>query len=186
MRSIFLPVLLFAFSIVKAQLKADFNMDKTGGCSPLSISFTNSTTGASSNATYQWDFGNGNTSVLQNAGAVYYEEKTFTIKLTVKDGSQTSSQTKTITVYKTPVVDFTFLPNNGCLPMPVNFTSSSSAGDGTISSYYWDFGDGFVQQSLTPTISHTYGIKQTATVSLTASNTYGCSNTITKQNIIKV
>ncbi len=78
-------------------------MDKAGGCSPFSVFFTNTTSGASAAATYEWNFGNGNTSVLKNAGAVYYEEKTYTVKLTVKEGSQTSTQTKTITVYKTPV-----------------------------------------------------------------------------------
>lgn len=188
MRYAVLRVLVFSFlcSSIKAQLNADFKMDKAGGCSPFSVFFTNTTSGASAAATYEWNFGNGNTSVLKDAGAVYYQEKTYTVKLTVKEGSQTSIQTKTITVYKTPIVDFTFSPDNGCLPMPVNFTSSSSAGDGNISSYHWDFGDGSVQQSFSSSVSHTYNLKQTATVSLTAVNSFGCANTLSKENIIKV
>ncbi len=70
--------------------------------------------------------------------------------------------------------------------MPVNFTSSSSAGDGNISSYHWDFGDGSVQQSFGSSVSHTYNVKQTVTVSLTAVNSYGCASTLSKENIIKV
>ncbi len=169
-----------------AQLRADFAMDKAGGCSPVAISFTNTTTGASSSATYQWDLGNGNTSVLQNADAVYYEEKIYTIQLTVNDGTQTSTQTKTITAYKKPAVNFSFSPNNGCLPMPVTFNSLSTAGDGSIASYHWDYGDGVTQQAYGPSISHTYNFQQTASVSLTVVNNYGCSNTLTKENIIKV
>jgi gliding motility-associated-like protein len=176
---------LFPFLLI-AQPRANFTPDKTGGCSPLFVSLTNTTTGASANAVFHWDFGNGNTSVLQNPGAVFYDEKAYTVTLTVTDGTQTSIYTKTITVYKKPTVDFTFLPNNGCLPLPVNFASSSIPGDGTISAYHWDFGDGATQQSANSSITHTYNFGQTATVSLTAVNNYGCSNTITKPGIITV
>lgn len=187
MRHFFLPLcFVLIFSSLKAQLKADFTPDKAGGCSPFSVSFINTTTGASAAATYEWNLGNGNTSVFKNAGAVYHEEKNYTITLTVKDGSQTSTQSKTITVYKKPSVAFTFSPNNGCLPLAINFTSSSQPGDGSLTTYHWDFGDGSTQQSFTPAISHTYNFQQTASVSLTAVNSYGCSNTLTKNDAIKV
>lgn len=47
---------------------ADFTMDKTGGCSPVNINFTNLTSGASASAKYSWDFGNGNMSFSREAG----------------------------------------------------------------------------------------------------------------------
>ncbi len=188
MRSTLLPVLFFVLSssCLEAQLRADFNLDKTGGCSPLSVSFTNASTGTSANTVYDWDFGNGNTSVLENAGAVYYEEKSYTVKLTIKEGTQVSTQTKTVTVYKKPVVDFRFSPDNGCLPLLVTFTSLSTAGDGTISAYHWDFGDGVVQQASGPSQAHSYNFSQLASVSLTAVNNYGCSHSLTKEKIITV
>lgn len=187
MRKIFLLLyLLLSISSLEAQLKADFTPDKAGGCSPFSVSFTNATTGASASATYEWNLGNGNTSVFKNAGAVYHEEKTYTVTLTVKDGGQTSTQTKTITVYKKPAVAFTFTPNSGCLPLTANFTSSSQAGDGNITTYHWDFGDGSTQQSTGPAISHVYNFSQKASVSLTAVNSYGCSNTLTKNDAITI
>ncbi|MEO8403043.1 MAG: PKD domain-containing protein [Chitinophagaceae bacterium] len=176
---------LFSFS-VSAQLRADFTMDKIGGCSPLNISFTNTSGGITPNTTYQWDFGNGNTSVLKNAAAVFNEERQYTVSLTIKEGNQTAIQTKTVTVYKKPIVDFTFSPNNGCSPLNVSFTSSSSAGDGTMSVYQWDFGDGTSQQTPSPTIVHGYNFEQIPTISLTATNIYGCAGTITKSNIITV
>ena len=40
-----------------AQVKPDFIFDKASGCSPLTVSFTNTTSGASSNANYNWNFG---------------------------------------------------------------------------------------------------------------------------------
>lgn len=184
-RALFFFFLILPF-FSAGQLNADFSSDKTGGCAPLNISFTNRTTGASANATYHWDFGNGNISSIQNPGAVFNNETSYTVTLTVKDGTQISVKARTITVYKRPAVDFTFSPDNGCLPMPVTFTSTSTAGNGTITSYSWDFGDGIIQQSFFGTTTHTYTFEQTATVRLTATNEYGCANTITKQNIIKV
>ena len=50
-----------------AQLRADFSADKAGGCAPLFITFSNTSSGTSPNTSYEWDFGNGNQSVLQHA-----------------------------------------------------------------------------------------------------------------------
>src|SRR5215216_1693042 len=98
---------LFLLTITSsAQLQADFIMDKTGGCSPLTVNFTNRTVGASSNTIYKWDFGNTNTSALANPGAIYKDEQAYTVTLTVTDNGKTSSKTATVTVYKKPTVDF--------------------------------------------------------------------------------
>ena len=49
---LFLIAVLFStFSF--AQLKADFTVDKVAGCSPLTVIFKNTTTGASSNVVYK-------------------------------------------------------------------------------------------------------------------------------------
>ncbi|MGC4037489.1 MAG: PKD domain-containing protein [Chitinophagaceae bacterium] len=170
----------------RGQVQADFMPDKTSGCAPLVVSFKNTSIGASANATYQWDFGNGNTSVLKDAAANFYIENTFTVSLTVKDGQSTSIKSKTITVYKRPAPDFTVSPVKDCLPYSPVFNSSSTAGDGTITSIYWDFGDGSTQQTNSPQITHTYNFPQTTSVTLAVTNSFGCSNTITKKNIITV
>lgn len=67
--------MLVPWGMSYAQLHADFYMDKTGGCSPVAVTFTNATTGASSGAVYQWDFGNGNNSTLVNGGAISLTKK---------------------------------------------------------------------------------------------------------------
>jgi len=125
-----------------AQLQANFTVDKTGGCSPLSVKFTNTTTGASAAATWAWNFGNGNSSVLKDAGATYFTEKTYSISLTVKDGTATSTKTIDVIVYKKPTIDFTVSPAKGCVPLTVNYTANATAGDGSIANYLWTFGDG--------------------------------------------
>lgn len=167
-----------------AQLKAGFAIDKNGGCSPLTVSFTNTTTGASSNATYQWDLGNGNTSSLMNAGATYVVEQSYNITLTVTDGSKSSSQTKQIIVYKRPTIDFSFDVAKGCLPLPVNFTATAMPGDGSIANYYWDFGDGSTQQINSPQIQHTYNFAENSVAGLTVTNSYGCYTSVQKPAVI--
>jgi gliding motility-associated-like protein len=170
-----------------SQLKADFTVDKSGGCSPHAVIFTNKTTGASASTTYTWQFGNGNTSALANPGATYYDEKDYTVTLTAKDGAQTSTKTLKVTVYKKPTVDFSASAVTGCAPMAVNFTSSASAGDGTISNYFWDFGDGGLEQgSQFKQVAHSYANAQKASVSLTVTNSFGCFKTLEKTSIVDI
>ncbi len=177
---------IVGYTPLQAQLTANFIVDKAGGCSPLTVSFTNLTTAASANAVYHWDFGNGNTSSLKNPGAIYKDEKTYTVILTVTDGTQTSSKTTSITIYKKPTVDFSSSSLKVCIPDAATFISSSAAGDGFISSYSWDFGDGTAQQGYGNSISHYYSYEQKPTVSLTVTNSYGCYNSITKPAIVEV
>lgn len=170
-----------------AQLKANFTADKSGGCSPVAISFTNTSTGASPNAVYSWNLGNGNTSASLNAAAIYKEEQSYTVTLIVTDGGQSSSSTQNVTVYNKPQVsDITVSPVKGCLPLNANFTASATAGSGSISTYLWDFGDGNTQQGYGAAQQHVYNVAQKATVSLTVTNSFGCTNTLQKKDIIEI
>lgn len=178
--------LLLVPTFLQAQLSANFYADRSGGCSPLRVSFTNQTTGASPSAIYRWDFGNGNTSALKDPGAVFTEEKTYTVSLTVTDAGKTATKTATITVYKKPTADFSAAASKVCIPAPATFTSTSTAGDGYISSYYWDFGDGQTQQGYSSSMNHYYNSEQKPTVSLTVTNNYGCYSSITKPAIVEI
>ena len=168
-----------------AQLHADFSTSVPGGCLPLAVSFVNQTTGASANATYYWDFGNGNSSVQVNPGAIYIAEKNYTITLTVNDGNISSTQSKQVTVYSPPDFDFTTSTKKGCLPLTVDFNANITSGNGS-NNYTWDFGDGNVQATTGTGFSHTYIVPQIATVNLTISNSYGCTKTVSQQNLVEI
>jgi gliding motility-associated-like protein len=170
---------------VNAQLNVNFSVDKTAGCSPLTVSFANKTTGASASAIYKWDLGNGNTSALANPSAVYTEEKVYTVTLTVQDGNQTAGKTTTITVHPKPVVDFSASVVKGCNPVNTSFMPTVQAGSGNITSYYWDFGDGSTQQT-TSGITHIYTQPQKTTVILSAINSFGCFSTVSKKDFVNV
>ncbi|HEY4206527.1 MAG TPA: PKD domain-containing protein, partial [Puia sp.] len=173
--------------MASAQLTARFTMDKTGGCSPVIINFKNQTIGASSGASYKWDFGNGNTSTLTDGGAVYTEEKTYTVTLTVQDGSNQSSYQQQVTVYSPPTVNFSVSPAKTCLGMPVSFTPNATPGSGNISYYTWDFGDGSTTQQYGGGVQpHSYPAETVAPVSLTVTNTYGCHTTLRKADMVTI
>ncbi len=174
-----LTVFVCLQTIAQAQ-KADFTMDKPDGCPGLSVHFTNTSTGFSSSATYKWDFGNGNTSTVKDPGANYKDPKAYTVKLTVTDGGKTDTKTNTVTVYYLPTVDFSASASSGCQPLPVTFTSTSTPGDGTIASYFWDYGDGNSESAGAQT-QHTYAIPQTIVASLTVTNSHGCFDVKSKE-----
>lgn len=181
-------LLVFAsFHKVFGQIQASFTISKENGCRPLTVQFTNTTTGAGQDVVYNWNLGNGNTSALQNPGATYLEEKTYTVTLTVTSGGSTSTATRQVIVNKTPTVDFTATPTAGCMPLDVSFQANGTPGDGTIIRYFWDFGDGKTEES--PTLSapkHTYTRAQQAPVSLTVTNSFGCFNTKTYSGLVDV
>ncbi|WEK34711.1 MAG: PKD domain-containing protein [Candidatus Pseudobacter hemicellulosilyticus] len=181
----FLLYFLATCPTLYAQLKANFTIDKTGGCSPLTVSFTNTSTGASPTATWHWDLGNGNQASTRDAGAIYTQEQEYTITLTVTDGQETSTFSRQLTVYQRPAADFSVSKARVCLPDPAVFTGSSAAGSGAITSYYWDFGDGNTQKSTTPVQSHQYVQDNIYSVSLTVTNSYGCHHSIQKQQVVE-
>ena len=192
--SFFLPKTFFIsllFAVIckttEAQLQANFSVNKTGGCSPLTVSFNNKTTGASASASYHWDFDNGNQSADANASAVYLDEKTYTVTLTVVDGNVTSTKTQAITVYKKPSAMVATDIVKGCAPLKVTLTATASPGDGTLQSWFWDFGDGETASGGNlGQVQHTYTFAQPASVSFTVQNSYGCQGTVVKDSLIDV
>lgn len=178
---LFASILLFFFSLpsAKAQLKADFTADTLSGCPPLVVKFTDQSGG--NPTSWKWDFGTGgNPSVLQNPEKVYNKPGTYTVTLTVGDGTNNDKIIKQqyITIADTPEVDFLVSPPSGCYPLNVHFTDHSEAGEGTsIQSWLWDFGDGNISHQPNP--SHRYDNAGKFNVSLSVTNKAGCSSGVT-------
>jgi PKD repeat protein len=79
---------------------ADFTGSPTDGAAPLSVSFSNNSTGYDQPLTYEWDFDNNGTtdSFNQNPSYSYPDEGTYTVKLSITD-SDGSAKTLTRTNY---------------------------------------------------------------------------------------
>ncbi len=161
-----------------AQPKADFTSSVTEGCSPLSVQFTDISTG--SPTSWLWKFGTGKTSVLQNPFVIFDTAGIFTVTLTVSNGPDTDVIIKVayIIADTIPKVRFNFLPISGCVPLNVNFTDSSSAGSGSLTKWFWDFGDGYTADSTNASVNHTYTTTGTFKVKLTVENSNGCRDSL--------
>jgi len=173
---------LFIFSMSFSQLTADFSAGQTSFCLGDQIQFTDlSIAGGSPITDWNWDFGDGNSSIIQNATHTYVSAGTYNVTLTVQaqDGSSDFEvKTSYITVFPLPVVGFGLVGSACDLPFNATFSNSSSTG-GNIA-YAWDFGNGQTSTSFNPS-GITYNAAGNYTVSLVVTDIVtGCadSNTI--------
>lgn len=153
---------------------ASFSADKTSGTAPVTINFTDNSTGNITSRS--WNFGDGTSSTAQNPSKTYSNSGTYTVKLTVAGSGGTTTSTKTISVtaptVAAPSSSFTATPTSGTAPLLVTLTDTST---GTVSSRSWDLGDGTTSTS--QTVAKTYNSAGTYTVKLTVKNAGGSSTT---------
>ncbi|MFT5777469.1 MAG: PKD repeat protein [Crocinitomicaceae bacterium] len=133
------------------------------------VTFTDASTSTSPPATYFWDFGDGNTSTLQNPVHTYATDGTYTACLTVTDlcGTDSTCQTVTVLTCTNPVAGFTVAGSDPTY----DFTNTSTT-TGTVT-YSWDFGD--ATSSILADPSHTYTTNGTFIVVLTITDSCGTS-----------
>ena len=74
-------------------ISAAYSADKTTGMAPLTVQFTDNSTGNLNS--WSWDFGDGSTSTEQNPSHTYSTAGTYTVALTVGNGTSTSTEAKT-------------------------------------------------------------------------------------------
>ncbi|MGH8589734.1 MAG: PKD domain-containing protein, partial [Gammaproteobacteria bacterium] len=158
---------------------AGFNANPTSGTAPLTVTFTDTSTG--NITTWSWNFGDGTTSTAKNAAKTYTNPGSYTVGLTVTGPGGSNTATRTISVATAaPVANFTATPISGTAPLAVSFTNGST---GTVSGYSWSFGDGGT--STAPNPAYTYTKAGTYSVSLTATGPGG-TNTKTQNGYITV
>lgn len=142
------------------------------GCNPTSVNFTDQSPGNIS--AWNWDFGDGSTSGIQNPEHSY-GAGTFSVSLTVTDaiGCQaTLSMNNYISILNNPVASFFADPPIASEDEPeirfINQTSGATL-------YLWDFGDGAGGSVLENPV-YTYGASGDYTVTLWAVNDAGCTD----------
>jgi len=148
--------------------RANFVADKTKGQAPLTVSFTDTSSGTPT--LWSWDFGDGVTSAEQNPVHSYTENGVYTVSLTASNVNGADKETKVgyITVKKGPVADFVVDERIGKAPFIVKFQDTSS---GTPTKWLWDFGDG--TQSTDQNPMHVYLYEGAYNVRLTVWNADG-------------
>lgn len=146
------------------------NFSASNVCFGKSISFVNSSSGASSSL---WNFGDGTTSGVNSPSKIYGGVGNFDVKLKVTNSfGCVDSIMKSVTIYTQPVASFS--AGNECIGKSVIFNNNSTGN----STNTWTFGDGNSSASQSPV--HQYANSGAYNVKLSISNAFGCKDSLTK------
>ena len=130
----------------------------------LEYTFTNTSINAES---YEWDFGDGNTSTEASPTHIYATANTYTVTLTAKGASnQTATLSRDVDIQAPVAVDCSWEVD----PEDYRTVHFSDASEGA-AELLWEFGDGF--QFTGMSASHTYRDDGIYTVILTATSVTG-------------
>jgi gliding motility-associated-like protein len=145
-------------------------------CTSLDVSFTDTSSVASGTITsYSWNFGDGGTSAQQSPAYTYATSGTYTVTLIIQSSNGCLDTATSVVTTGTPVLA-DYIPHGGDynVNQSISFTNQST---GAVT-YIWNFGDGSPTSGSTdPTYS--YGTPGTYSVLLIATNSGGCSDTVT-------
>ena len=163
--------------IVEPKPNAVFTTNILSGCSPLSVSFTNASSGAT---IYNWDFGDGSTSNLDDPLHVFTNssssiDSTYQVLLVASSNfGCTDTAFEDITAFYNPTALYNSNAILDCAPLIVEFNNLSTGA----TSYLWNMGTGDSLTQINPTYTFE---NQTLFISnyevmLTASNANGCTD----------
>lgn len=156
---------------VSATPVADFEVENV--CDGQETTFVNLSSVESGVITsFEWDFGDGGNSILENPGKLYLNAGTYSVLLKVaSDNGCQAESTQEVTVYSVPIADFSV--DGVCFGEAIQIDNSSSLDNGTLN-YEWDLGDGSSSSSASP--SHEYELPGTYTINLSISSNFGCQD----------
>lgn len=135
-------------------------------------------------ASYEWDFGDGQTATGADPQPHTYATsgtKTITLKVTDNAGG-VGTTTKQVLINTAPTAAFTATPG-ATNPAQVTFNGTTSSDpENNITTYTWNYGDGSNPASGSQgTRSKTYANSGTYDVTLTVTDAGGLTNSVTKQ-----
>jgi len=149
---------------------AAFNATPTSGCAPLPVNFTDTSTG--NPTSWNWTFGDGDTSPAQNPSHSYASPGTYTVSLTVSNACGSDDETKTsyITVNAKPTA--TASSNS---PVCEGATIQLYGGPTGMTSYDWSGPGGWISSFQNPTRTGATAA-MAGTYTLTVTNSNGCTD----------
>ena len=158
-------------------VKADFDYSYTNICqSPAPITFSNHSSSATPISSFNWIFGDNQTSNDSAPKHTYNNTGTYNVKLIATNNRGCKDTiAKNLTIGKVGA-DFTYIKSTACTNSSVTFTNTSSTIPTTVK---WDFGDGFTSTIISP--DHVYKIAGKYIVTMTAD--FGSCTSSTKKDI---
>lgn len=174
-------------TILAAKPTATFSSVTTTGCAPVPATHTDMSYSVSGTSItdYYWSFGDGATTSLTTSSVVlhsYTAAGIYIVKeIVVDDVGCTDSFTGSVKpVVFRPIADFTVSDQAACFKNSVSFTNLSVAG----TAWLWSFGDGGTSTLARPV--YTYTAPGLYTVSLVASDAFGCTDTMKQVDYITI
>lgn len=124
---------------------------------------------------WEWDFGDGNTSIDQNPCNTYTAPGLYTVTLVAHNTLGCSdSISYNIYIPESPIADFGVSDSNGCVGITIQlFDSSTAHTNSQIDTWLWDFGN--ATQAITQNATVTYSSAGVYTVSLIVTDTFNCT-----------
>ncbi len=160
-------------------------LDKYPSCDGFTLTFENLTP-SNIIQTYDWDFGDGNTSTQQSPTHTYNDTGVYILKLVVNRGLPCSDSTTSIVkVFPGFRPDFGY--GGQCKNTPIQFNDLTTTNYGIPNRWEWDFGD-VGSPTNTSTIknpTHVYANTGTYTVTFVVETSKGCIDTLQKTIEIK-
>jgi len=171
---------------------ANFNFVPNAS-NPLTIVFTDtSTPGTAPITAWNWDFGDGATSTIQNPSHTYAEAGTYNTTLSVTTSVASNAKTTSVSpsiIAVPPTANFLPSVRGGETPVVIQFQDTSLPGSGPILAWSWDFGDGISSTEQNPTHTFRTGPGNTTepqffTVELRVTTAAG-TDTKTEENLVE-
>ncbi|MGP8217349.1 MAG: PKD domain-containing protein [Bacteroidia bacterium] len=162
---------------------ANFIADTLEGCYPLCVKFNDLSTPKGTITSWNWNFGDGGTSTVEDTEHCYDKTGIYTVSLSITS-SNGCIASKTIdnyiTVYAHPVANFTLSPQPTTILNPTIYFTDLSTDDYGIQSWLWSFGDATDSISTIKDPQHTYQDTGSYCAQLIVTNIHGCKDTTTK------
>jgi len=185
---IFLLMFTVTYSQSTKLLNANFGYIINNEISPLTYQFNDSSTSQNPIVKWEWDFGNGETSLRQNPDHQYLNSGIYVVSLKITDQmglSDITEDTIKINDFIPPTCDafFTYILDTIGPNFTYRFFDHSIHTNDSITLWTWDFGDGSSLSHLENPI-HQYSSIGTYIVSLSISTAASCNSTYSTNIII--
>jgi gliding motility-associated-like protein len=172
--------------IARPRIDVQIYADPDSSCTdkPVQVNF-NTIVAPQPSASYAWTFDDGVPATSAQAvppQIIWSTPGLKTITCYISESGCDSTFTFYFQVNPDPLAGFTAANAFGCQPVEVSFSNSSSNLENP--TYLWDFGDGTTETLANPT--HIYPNPGTYDVTLTVTNSTGCINTLTINDIVEV
>lgn len=157
------------------------NYNTSSGCIPLTVNFTDGsivpgTIPGDTITSWNWNFGDGTSSTLQNPSHFFPTAGSYPVTLAITTfggcAGDNSDTALIVTAHPDPIAAFSVNATSFDLPFETTICTNQSVGAST---YIWNFGEGNTSTLVDP--QHLYTVLGTFQIQLVAITQFGCPDT---------